>query len=97
MWLANTGMVERVADRVVDLDPVAVLLVGDFVYSESPDLRAQVRNVMELLRPIPAAGIPAFAVLGNHDYALGAGAELTEALALSKFVGGQVQALGSLR
>lgn len=80
MWLANTGMVERVVDRVVDLDPAAVLLAGDFVYSGSPDVPEQVRNVVELLRPIPAAGIPAFAVLGNHDYAVGATDELTVAL-----------------
>lgn len=80
MWLANTGMVERVVDRVVEVDPAAVLLVGDFVYSKSPDVPEQVADVVELLRPITAAGIPAFAVLGNHDYAVGAAAELTSAL-----------------
>ena len=80
MWLANTGMVERVVDRVVEVDPAAVLLVGDFVYGQSPDVPVQVRNVVDLLRPIPAAGIPAFAVLGNHDYAVGAVDELTAAL-----------------
>ncbi|CAN5169008.1 metallophosphoesterase [soil metagenome] len=80
MWLANTGMVERVVDRVVEVDPAAVLLVGDFVYSKSPEVPEQVRDVVELLRPIPAAGIPTFAVLGNHDYAVGAADELTAAL-----------------
>ncbi len=65
MWLANTGMVERVVDRVVEVDPAAVLLVGDFVYSTSPDVPEQVRNVVELLRPIAAAGIPACAVLAT--------------------------------
>jgi len=80
MWLANTGMVERVVDRVVEAGPAAVLLVGDFVYGRTPEVSQQVRNVVELLRPIPAAGIPAFAVLGNHDYAVGAADELTAAL-----------------
>jgi predicted MPP superfamily phosphohydrolase len=81
IWLANTGMVERVVDRVVEVNPAAVLLVvGDFVYSTGPDVPEQVGNVVELLRLITAAGIPAYAVLGNHDYAVGAADELTAAL-----------------
>ena len=80
MWLANTAMIERVVERVVELDPAAVLLVGDFVYSESPDVRVQVDEVLRLLRPISDAGIPALAVLGNHDYAVGAADELARAL-----------------
>ena len=36
MWWANTGMVERVVDRVVDAQPDAVLLAGDFLYSSDP-------------------------------------------------------------
>jgi uncharacterized protein len=80
MWWANTGMVERAVDVVVEEDPDAVLLGGDFVYSSDPDIPTQVDSLLGLLSPILESGIPAFAVLGNHDYAVGAEEELTAAL-----------------
>lgn len=69
MWWDNAGMVERVVDRVVEEDPDAVLLGGDFVYSQDPSVEVQGGTVMELLAPILDAGIPTYAVLGNHDHA----------------------------
>lgn len=80
MWWANTGMVERVVDEVVQADPDLVLLGGDFVYSTSPGVRVQVDTVLDLLRPILDAGIPAVAVMGNHDHKVEAVEELTTAL-----------------
>lgn len=80
MWFANTGMIERVVAEVVEESPTAALIAGDFVYSRDPDPAAQVDRVVELLAPLPAAGIPTFAVLGNHDYLVGAAADLTTAL-----------------
>lgn len=80
MWWANTGMVERAVATVVEEQPDAVLLAGDFVYSESPDVGAQVDTVLELLRPLLDSGIPVFAVMGNHDHLVGAVDELTEVL-----------------
>ena len=80
MWLANTDMVDDVAELVVAAEPAAVLIAGDFVYSRSPDMPAQVDLAAELLAPILDAGIPTFAVLGNHDYAAGAVEELVAQL-----------------
>lgn len=80
MWWANTGMVERVVDRVVASDPDAVLLGGDFLYSSDPSTQVQVDTVLELLAPLLGTDIPVFAVLGNHDHAVGAAEELTAAL-----------------
>lgn len=80
MWLGNTGMVERVVERVVELEPAAVLVPGDFLYGRSPDPPEQIEEVLRLLAPILEAQIPAFAVLGNHDYSVGASTELTVAL-----------------
>ena len=80
MWWANTGMVERAVETVVEEQPDAVLLGGDFVYSSSPSIPEQVDTVLELLRPIVNSGIPTVAVLGNHDYEVGAEDELTTAL-----------------
>jgi predicted MPP superfamily phosphohydrolase len=80
MWWANTGMIERAVERAVRAEPDAVLLGGDFVYSTDPGIQAQVDTVLELLSPLIESGIPTFAVLGNHDYAVGAQDELTAAL-----------------
>ncbi|WP_159617238.1 metallophosphoesterase [Arthrobacter zhaoguopingii] len=80
MWFANTAMVERIVDRVVEEDPAALLIAGDFLYSEDPENPEKIETVLDLLDPIQDARIPVFAVLGNHDYAVGAADQLTDAL-----------------
>lgn len=70
MWWSNTGTMRRITERIVEERPAAVLLAGDFVYKAGPDPRAEIDEVVEILRPLVAAGIPTFAVLGNHDYSL---------------------------
>ncbi|MGY2085736.1 metallophosphoesterase [Blastococcus sp. SYSU DS0539] len=79
MWWANTGMVERAVDRIVEADPDVALLGGDYVYSKDPSIPEQVDGVLALLAPLIESGIPTFAVLGNHDYGVGAAEELTTA------------------
>ena len=80
MWWANTGMVERIVRRAVEAEPDAVLIAGDFLYSESPDVAEQVEVALDLLAPLLEAGIPTFAVLGNHDYATNGADEVVAAL-----------------
>lgn len=80
MWWANEDMVEQAIEAIVTDDPDVALLGGDFVYSREPDIPTQVDRVMELLDPLLESGIPTYAVLGNHDYAVGATDELTSAL-----------------
>ena len=80
MWFDNDGMVGRAVEAVLAAEPDVVLLGGDFVYSTSPGVPEQVDTVMELLDPLLEAGIPTYAVMGNHDYAVGAVDELTTAL-----------------
>lgn len=70
MRLANTGTMRKATERVVQLRPAAVLLAGDFVYKAGPDPTSEIRMVVDILRPLVAAGIPTYAVLGNHDYGL---------------------------
>lgn len=77
MWWDNVDMVERAVERIVDLDPAAALLVGDFVYGPE-SVETNVATVGDVLRPVPDAGISTYAVLGNHDHASG-GAELLRA------------------
>ena len=79
LWLDNDGMVDRAVDRLVEADPAVALITGDFVYDEA-DTVEEVERAVDLVRPLPDAGIPTYAVLGNHDYASGAADELRAAL-----------------
>ena len=67
MWLDNDGMVRKAVRKAIDLDPGAVLIAGDFIYGTAPD---RVDRAVELVRPLADAGVPTFAVLGNHDYSM---------------------------
>lgn len=70
MWWDNPGMMRRALARAIEARPAAVLLLGDFVYrvADSPDEELEV--VRTVLEPLARSGIPAFAVLGNHDWGL---------------------------
>jgi predicted MPP superfamily phosphohydrolase len=78
--LANTWTVRRMVARIVEERPDLVLLGGDFVYSDSPDAARQVATVVDLFRPLTEAGLPTYAVLGNHDVEQDAGPLLKEQL-----------------
>ncbi len=83
MWFGNEDTVKKIVNRIIEERPAAVLLAGDFVYKptdddqpkdvEQEDVRnfmPEVNGAVELLRPLINAGIPTFAVLGNHDYGM---------------------------
>lgn len=66
LWLDNRATVRRAVARALAVRPAFVLLAGDFVH----DTERGVAPVAEILRPLTAAGVPVYAVLGNHDYAM---------------------------
>lgn len=86
MWLANTGTIRDIVERLITARPAAVLIAGDFIYFASEknredtveELRSEdladslthAAAAAALVQPLTAAGIPTFAVLGNHDYAM---------------------------
>jgi predicted MPP superfamily phosphohydrolase len=70
MWGANTSTIRRIVKGLVERPPAAVLIAGDFVYKADDKLDHVLPMVVELVRPLPEAGIPTFAVLGNHDYSM---------------------------
>lgn len=82
LWWDNVGMARRAVARLVEEQPAAALLAGDFVYG-GDDVDDNVTTAVDVVAPLPAAGIPTYAVLGNHDYTAGAAeqlrARLTEA------------------
>ena len=68
MWWGNSDAVRRIVDDVVRLRPAVVLIAGDFVYEG--DVHQRMKDVLSLLEPLVASGIPTYGVLGNHDYSL---------------------------
>lgn len=70
MWLGNTSAVRDAVRRLVTERPEVVLIAGDFLQSADPAIEARVAEAVALVQPLVAAGIPTFAVLGNHDYSL---------------------------
>jgi predicted MPP superfamily phosphohydrolase len=70
MWWANVDAARRVVRSVVSSHPALVLVLGDFVYNADSSVDDQMREVVDILRPILADSIPIYAVLGNHDYSL---------------------------
>ena len=70
MWLANTGTIRRIVARLVTERPALVLIAGDFIYRPRADPGDMIARAVALVRPLPAAGIPTYAVLGNHDFGI---------------------------
>jgi uncharacterized protein len=70
VWWANVDTSRRAIKRVVEARPAALLLLGDFLYHAAPDRKKALAAVSDVLQPLAAASIRAFAVLGNHDYGL---------------------------
>lgn len=70
MWLDNESTVADAVDAIVAADPAAALLVGDFVYHSVDSGGNEVQTAANLAAPLVEAGIPTYAVLGNHDYSL---------------------------
>jgi uncharacterized protein len=70
MPFGNEGVVATAVRDIVRRRPAAVLLAGDFVLHPHNDPAPRIEAAVGLLRPLARAGLPTFAVLGNHDYQL---------------------------
>ncbi len=83
MWLGNEGTVKKIVNQIIEARPAAVFVAGDFVYKptdederddvereDTHDFMGEVNESAALLRPLTNAGIPVYAVLGNHDYGM---------------------------
>lgn len=72
MWLGNTSTIRRIVEQLIEEHPALVLIAGDFVYHAGEDPTEEIRKAVEIVRPLVEAGIPTYAVLGNHDYGMDA-------------------------
>lgn len=72
MWLGNTPTIRRIVEQLIEERPALVLIAGDFVYHAGKNPSVEINKAIELVRLLPEAGIPTYAVLGNHDYGMDA-------------------------
>ncbi len=83
MWWGNEETDRRIVDRIIEEKPALVLIGGDFVYKPTDEdepseidredthaFQKEVDGAAAIVRPLTAAGLPVYAVLGNHDYGM---------------------------
>lgn len=70
MWFDNPNMARRSVQQLISNQVDFVLLGGDFVYHPTVHLTNDLQKLVEIVAPLQRSGIPAYAVLGNHDYGM---------------------------
>lgn len=70
LWMDNSGTASRSVKQMIDANPAAVLISGDFIYHANPDPSAEIQEAVSIVKPLIDANIPTYAVLGNHDYGM---------------------------
>ncbi|MFP4384780.1 MAG: metallophosphoesterase [Spirochaetia bacterium] len=70
MWLDNVGTIRRIIDNIVEESPDIVVILGDFIYHGGERAPKRIQTAAGLVKPLTDAGLPVFAVLGNHDYSV---------------------------
>ncbi|MGF1490276.1 MAG: metallophosphoesterase [Prochloraceae cyanobacterium] len=70
LWGDNRDTVRRSVTKIIAAKPAVVLITGDFIYHATPNPQPKIETAVNLVRPLVEAGIPTYAVLGNHDYAM---------------------------
>ena len=70
LWADNSGTARRSVEQMIEANPAAVLISGDFIYHAKPNPTEEIETAVSIVQPLVEAGIPTYAVLGNHDYGM---------------------------
>lgn len=70
MWMDNESTIQQAVGELLEEPPALVLITGDFVYHSNEEPAQEIAQAVAFARPLVEAGIPTYAVLGNHDYNL---------------------------
>ena len=70
MWWDNVNTVTQSVNKIIEEQPAAVFITGDFIYHARPNPEVEIEETVNLLRPLTDTNIPVYAVLGNHDYGM---------------------------
>ena len=70
LWGDNRGTARRSVAKIVEEKPAIALVSGDFLYHPGKNIAPEIDTAVDIVRPLVEAGIPTYAVLGNHDYGM---------------------------
>ncbi|EAZ90824.1 metallophosphoesterase [Crocosphaera chwakensis] len=70
LWGDNRGTARRSIAKIVEAKPAIALISGDFLYHPGSNIESEIETTIDIIRPLVDAGIPTYAVLGNHDYGM---------------------------
>ena len=70
LWGDNRGTARRSVAKIVEAKPALALISGDFLYHPGENIKPEIETAVDIVRPLVEAGIPTYAVLGNHDYGM---------------------------
>ena len=70
LWGDNPGTARRSVAKIIEAKPAAALISGDFIYHPGENIKPEIETAVDIVRPLVEAGIPTYAVLGNHDYGM---------------------------
>lgn len=70
LWGDNRGTARRAVAKIVEAKPAVALVSGDFLYHPGKNIAPEIDTAVDIVRPLVEAGIPTYAVLGNHDYGM---------------------------
>ena len=68
LWNDNRNTARRGVAELIEAEPEVALISGDFIYHPGDDPEPEIETAVDIVRPLVEAGIPTYAVLGNHDY-----------------------------
>ncbi|WP_036477740.1 metallophosphoesterase [Myxosarcina sp. GI1] len=70
LWGDNRGTARRSVAELIEAKPAVALVSGDFIYHPGQNIEPEIETAVDIVRPLVEAGIPTYAVLGNHDYGM---------------------------
>lgn len=70
LWGDNPGTARRGVAKIIEAKPAIALISGDFLYHPGENITPEINTAVDIVRPLVEAGIPTYAVLGNHDYGM---------------------------
>ncbi len=70
LWGDNRATARRSIAKIVEARPAVALISGDFLYHPGKNIESEIETAVDIVRPLVEAGIPTYAVLGNHDYGM---------------------------
>ncbi len=70
LWGDNRETARRSVAELIEAKPAVALISGDFIYHPGLNIQSEIETAVDIVRPLVKAGIPTYAVLGNHDYGM---------------------------